>query len=446
MLRYVFVPKTWKGVGKKASYDNFLSDAEVFPAWHYGLASSSYSSKTIWKDAAGNVYLDYAECRFLEEPNIYPTRSFKLNKSTGIWEEFQVEGSGLFSSFEVWSDNEGNVYCNSEKYHSKFNGTAWELVDAPSVSFTLHGHYVWKTPDGRIYHSGGSTGYQGVYKNGKWESHTWDLSDDIKGPDNISFSLYKYGIWNDKNNNVYYSVGKRQYQLQGNTWKWKEWNITPSSCTHMFPDGNIYTVDYNSKELYVLDNGIWKPSDAIAPVDVFYNDYIWDDGSGNTYYSKYITRGQSVEYQLVDVSSANYAFYFEDKLNNTYALCRDITAPTAQYIRQQNELGPFVEINATDIINLKSGTAYEVPYDGYIYVALRNLNSSTYTVEYTAAGSDKTFIGSLSQLQGSSSVYSKMFSILPVFKGDRLNIKGASSVIAENIYARWYTSRDYTGR
>lgn len=438
MLRYIFVPKTWKGIAKKTSYGG-LYDVEVFPACGN---SGSYSwQKTVWKDTEGNIYLKNASCSFLDD-GYSATRSFKLNKSTGIWEEFSVNGS--FSPLDIWSDNEGNVYCNGD-YNSKFNGTAWESVDKPDVGFTLEGIYVWKMPGGDIYCSKGSSTQQAVYKDGKWERYTWKLSDDIKGPNNLSFSLYGSNIWTDKNNNVYYSSGSRQYQLQNGEWKWKEWNINPSSIRTL-PDDNVYALDYNSRELFVLDDGVWKPSDVIAPTDILNINCFWDDGSGNTYYSRYIDSYQYIEYQLVDVSSANYAFYFEDKLNNTYALCRDITAPTAQYIRQQNELGSFVEINATDIINLKSEMAYEIPYDGYIYIALRNLNSSTYTVEYTAAGSDKTFVGSLSQLLGSSSVYSKMFSILPVFKGDRLNIKGSSSVIAENIYARWYTSRDYTGR
>ena len=111
-----------------------------------------------------------------------------------------------------------------------------------------------------------------------------------------SFTIDAYNIWTD-GENMYYSIGTRQHQLDKPTatWETKEWSgLTRFDGQHIWTDGEHIYYTYNSAQYFLnqaLPTPTWqtKSFSGISDPDGF---YVWSDGV-NTYYSK-----DAAQYQL----------------------------------------------------------------------------------------------------------------------------------------------------
>ena len=123
----------------------------------------------------------------------------------------------------------------------------------------------------------------------EWVAKEWKI-------EGQSFTIDAYNIWTD-GENMYYSIGTRQHQLDKPTatWETKEWSgLTRFDGQHIWTDGEHIYYTYNSAQ-YVLNQALPTPTwqtksfSGISDPDGF---YVWSDGV-NTYYSK-----DAAQYQL----------------------------------------------------------------------------------------------------------------------------------------------------
>ena len=123
----------------------------------------------------------------------------------------------------------------------------------------------------------------------EWVAKEWKI-------EGQSFTIDAYNIWTD-GENMYYSIGTRQHQLDKPTatWKTKEWSgLTRFDGQHIWTDGEHIYYTYNSAQYFLnqaLPTPTWqtKSFSGISDPDGF---YVWSDGV-NTYYSK-----DAAQYQL----------------------------------------------------------------------------------------------------------------------------------------------------
>ena len=123
----------------------------------------------------------------------------------------------------------------------------------------------------------------------EWVAKEWKI-------EGQSFTIDAYNIWTD-GENMYYSIGTRQHQLDKPTatWETKEWSgLTRFDGQHIWTDGEHIYYTYNSAQYFLnqaLPTPTWqtKSFSGISDPDGF---YVWSDGV-NTYYSK-----DAAQYQL----------------------------------------------------------------------------------------------------------------------------------------------------
>ena len=123
----------------------------------------------------------------------------------------------------------------------------------------------------------------------EWVAKEWKI-------EGQSFTIDAYNIWTD-GENMYYSIGTRQHQLDKPTatWEIKEWSgLTRFDGQHIWTDGEHIYYTYNSAQYFLnqaLPTPTWqtKSFSGISDPDGF---YVWSDGV-NTYYSK-----DAAQYQL----------------------------------------------------------------------------------------------------------------------------------------------------
>ena len=123
----------------------------------------------------------------------------------------------------------------------------------------------------------------------EWVAKEWNI-------EGQSFTIDAHNIWTD-GENMYYSIGTRQHQLDKPTatWETKEWSgLTRFDGQHIWTDGEHIYYTYNSAQYFLnqaLPTPTWqtKSFSGISDPDGF---YVWSDGV-NTYYSK-----DAAQYQL----------------------------------------------------------------------------------------------------------------------------------------------------
>ena len=145
-----------------------------------------------------------------------------------------------------------------------------------------------------------------------------------------SFSIDAYNIWTD-GENMYYSIGTRQHQLDKPTatWETKEWSgLTSFDGRHIWTDGEHIYYTYNSAQYFLnqaLPTPTWqtKSLSGISDPDGY---YVWSDGV-NTYYSK-----DATQYQLNKTAAK-----WEPKVWNELADANGIISFWGDYIWHDNE-------------------------------------------------------------------------------------------------------------
>lgn len=222
-----------------------------------------------------------------------------------------------FNGFDVWMDNDNDVYYSSEAYQYQNIGTLWGPKLWKGLK-SFNGRNVW-TDVGNVYYSAGIEQYK--LNDITWEPMTWYGIKQFEG-------CY---VWTD-GINIYYSNGTEQYKLNGITWEpiiWTDIGSFYGDC--VWTNGSNIYYSKKSKQ-YLYNNGVWEPISWYGINDIEGNSGIWSYND-NVYYSygtlQYKLNGNNWEpvewkgltdFYALYIWSDGYNIYYSNDIGKQYVL------------------------------------------------------------------------------------------------------------------------------